>query len=408
MPTSNLRDKASKNFERHLNDFLKTGQTTGLPAARLSDTEWALLNNELAPLGIKMVKQQHRSGGWYYWFTRTTPTPQKIVSLRDRASRNFDKYLNTFLASGESAGLPADRLSDSEWLQLNGEMVAFGVKLEKRHHENGGWYYWFTHIEQPTPSKVAQYNDARNDVINMLFDTIKAKYPNISNVAILEMINSGGGDVQLLYQKIRFKQDGHYADVSEKEYNNACEYALARCSNSIKLFKSQQYPKPQSWETLGRDIKMDGRQDWTWFRSCRGNTLPPINGNKNFVAFHISCNVNIYEATLKALDDIVVQDGGQYIYAYKFPKADYYYSEILTRHDPITIYMYARNPKLEQQIVRAMQPFVRSNEGLIDEMLGNGCCISPETSNNGGVSVGKKAALELSKLISQHRDILSQ
>ena len=42
--------------------------------------------------------------------------------LRSRASRNFKKYLDAFLLTGEAAGLPHERLSESEWKQLNEEL----------------------------------------------------------------------------------------------------------------------------------------------------------------------------------------------------------------------------------------------------------------------------------------------
>ena len=411
MADNYLRYRASKNFEKYLKDFLTTGRDIGLPSERLTPSEWRELNMELASVGVQMVEREYR-GSMYYFFTKAT--------LRNRASKNFEKYLDACIKHNESAGLPVARLSDAEWETLNQELAPLGVKLVKgQSRDNGAWYYWFTRTEpQSSQTKANIYHQAREDIVNMLFDKIKKRYPNLADPTILEIIESRGTSTTLIYQKLRYKQDGHYTDVSEQDYNRACEYALMRCSNSTypahnnhswnprKWGQPHVSSVPDSWKKLNRDIRISNRQDWTWFRMCSGATLPPIHGDPNNVGFHISCNVNIFDKTLQALDDIVVQDGGQYIYAYKFPRADYYYDEILVRHDPITIYMYARNPELEQKIVRAMQPFVRSNEGLLDEMLGNGCSISPETSNNGGVSVGRKAAIDLSKMISEYRDRL--
>ncbi|MBR0212961.1 MAG: hypothetical protein IJQ55_05140, partial [Alphaproteobacteria bacterium] len=105
--------------------------------------------------------------------------------------------------------------------------------------------------------------------------------------------------------------------------------------------------------------------------------------------------------TVEIGDGIMVADGGRYIDSYKFPKTSYYDKHILKRHDPVTIYISARNPELEKKIADAVRPFVRSNEGLIDEMLGYGVSISPETSgtSENDLSVGQQAALNISQII---------
>lgn len=409
MPNTNLRDRASKNFDKYYQAFITTGKSAGLPAGRLTPDEWEQLNDELQTLGIKLIKQDH-NGNDYYWFVKLAS------ALRNRASKNFQKYFDAFIQTGESAGLPASRLTPNEWEQLNDELKSQNIKLVKR-EKNGIMYYWFTHL--PTKTKSDAYTQGRNEVVNMLFDKIKKKYPNISNEAILEMINSRGLDPDQIYEKIRFKQDAHYADVSEQEYHAACEYALSCCDNVPELtayatmhnwnpndYYTAVRAQLQSGAALGRDIHMSGKQNWTWFRRCSGNILPPANGNRNVVGFHISLNVNVYDKTLQALDEILIQDGRQYIDSYKFAKEDHYYSDVLTRHDSITVYMYARNPELEQKIVKAMKPYVRSNEGLLDEILGPGVSISVETSNNNGPSVGKQAANDIAKMIREYSSVL--
>lgn len=383
-----LRNRASKDFENHLKEYKNTGHLIGLPASRLTQNEWEQLNTELAKDGICLTQRTLNDRQFYVF---TTP-------LRNNASHNFEKYLDEFLQTGRSAGFPTSRLSDPEWEQLNSELATIGIKLIKRpHSKNGKTYYWFAHAPQET-NNTNKYNTAREDIINMLFDQIKAKYPNIANPTILEIINTRGNDIDAIYDKLRYKQDGHYTDVSEQEYDIASQYALEHCNNNTQ----------KTWEQLGRHIKMHSSQDGSWwFRSCDGNTVPPVSGNRKSAAFHLSLNVNVYDKTLKALDDILIADGGQYIHSYKFPTTPYYALEILTRHDPITIYMHARNPELEQKIVAAMKPFVRSNEGLIDEILGPGVCISPETSNNNkGPSVGEKAAQDIANMIAKYRDRL--
>ena len=403
-----LRNRASKNFEQYLQNLLKNQACFGLPVDRLSESEWQLLSQDLSGIGIKMLKgKSSKNNAWYYFFVKN--------DLQKRASKSFEKYLRNFIDNGVVVGLPADRLSESEWKLLNLELMSMGVKMVKyQSSKDNKWYYKFN-VRQ----KVDSYNRGREDVVNMLFDAIKKKYPNISNVAILEMINSKGVDVGLIYNKLRFKQDGHYADVSETEYRNACQYALEHCNDIDELrgipgvhnwnpkeWHIKAKAQPQNWMTLGRHIRMSGKQGWTWFRRCSGNTVPSIDGDRKNVGFHMSLNVSVYDKTLRALDDILIQDGGRYIDSYKFPKSDYYYSDVLTRHDPVTIYMYARNPDLEQKIVRAMQPFVRSNEGLIDEIVGPGCCVSVETSKTQKRSVGQQIANDLADMISKYKDRL--
>lgn len=387
-----LRNRASKEFAKHMDKFQNTGQLIGLPASRLTPNEWQQLNAELAKDGICLIQRQLNNRPYYVF---TTP-------LRNNVSHHFEKYLDEFLQTGQSAGFPTSRLNDQEWEQLNTELATIGIKMEKRQHStNDGIYYWFTRTSKKA-NNTDKYNSARQDIINMLFDQIKAKYPNISNPTILEIINTRGDDVDAIYDKLRYKQDGNYTDVSEQEYNAASQYALEHCNNT-----TQNNLIPKTWEQLGRHIKMRTSKDGSWwFRSCDGNTVPPVTGNRKSAAFHISLNVNIYDKTLKALDDILIADGGRYIHSYKFPTINYYDLEILTRHDPITIYMHARNPELEQKIVAAIKPFVRSNEGLIDEILGPGVCISPETSNNKGPSVGTKAANDIANMIAKYRDRL--
>ena len=64
-------------------------------------------------------------------------------SLRYRASKNFDKYLTEFLATGETTGLPESRLTKEEWAQLNEYLIENGVQLIPRMY-GGSMYYWFT------------------------------------------------------------------------------------------------------------------------------------------------------------------------------------------------------------------------------------------------------------------------
>ncbi len=59
-----------------------------------------------------------------------TPTGADIVSLRNRASANYQKYLDDFKATGRSGyGFPKSRLSDAEWARLSDDLSKDGLKL---------------------------------------------------------------------------------------------------------------------------------------------------------------------------------------------------------------------------------------------------------------------------------------
>lgn len=346
-------------------------------------------------------------------------------TLKNRASRNFEKYFNEFLQSGakEGVGLPAVRLSKTEWDQLNNELADSGVTLKPR-EKNGVLYYWFSRLQKTTPNKTDDMNPGfkrgTENVFNLLLSKIRDKYPNLSDAAIIEMIKSRG-ETEKIYQILRYKQDGEYTDVSLQEFEDAFNYALRSAYNGAGLINDQgkihhwpdsmDYINSHSARYMGdelwpgdRYIKMSGTQHWTWFRMCGGNTLPKVKDSKYPKGLHLSANVCVTKDLLRALDDILIADGGRYVDSYKFPKVSYY-DEIRTRHDPITIYMNARNPELERRIVKVMRPFVRSNEGLTGEMLGFGVSLEPETSDeNGGISVGQTISRDIAELISKYKD----
>lgn len=307
-------------------------------------------------------------------------------NLRKRASQSFEKYLSNFLTKGETVGLPDSRLTKEEWAQLNKSLIEIGVQLVP-YMQNGSMYYWFTKASRPM-DKISVFAKGREKLENKLIEIIQQKHPNLSTVTILNILRSESPtDEDMIYRMLRYKQDGEYTDVSQKEFEEAFDYALASCS--------KQWPQ-------GRHINMHGMQNWTWWRSCGGNTETPVIDSGNPNGFHISLNVRVTKDLIKVLDDFLIKDGGRYIKSYKFPKTNFY-DEILSRHDPVTIYTNARNPNLEKQIATAIQPFVRSNDGLVGDMLGKGISISPETSNaNGGISVGTAVSKDIASIIKEY------
>ena len=407
---NDLRSRASRNFKKYLDAFLLTGEAAGLPHERLSESEWKQLNEELKQEGVVLVPGE-RDGYVYYWFTKYDGK-NAVKDLRKCASKNFKKYLDTFLLTGETTGLPHERLSKSEWQQLNEELKQEGVVLVPHEHK-GYLYYWFEKYD-----KTKSFQTGKENVKSRLIEAIKKKYPGISDLTIQKILESKKSlDSDEVYNIIRYKQDGQYDSVSEEEFINAFIYALESASNKIELFEHSQMHKWSkeaekyeqhhygrgewdNWPETKRCIGMSGTQGWTWFRFCDCiGKLPPVKDKNNPDGFHISLNVNVCKELLKVLDDILIEDGGAYIDSYKFPKTNYY-DEILTRHDPVTIYINARNPELEQKIVRAVAPFVRSNDGMIGESLGKGVCINPETSSR-GISVGKAMAIDIVNMVLQ-------
>ena len=348
-----------------------------------------------------------------------------MASLRFKASKNFDKYMQELLTQGVSNGLPVERLTEEEWGQLNEEIKSFGVKLVKRQHRNGGMYYAFTKYEpelsdeRTVVDKARTFHQGTENAFNYLLGEIRNRYPNISDEAIINMIKDGGKDTELIYEQLRYKQNGRYTGTTPEDLEDAFVFALQSSGNKNELISMAGIHNwnPEKYRNTsvlnmsihkdnpyGRNIRMEGNQDWTWFRKCAGNKLPPARDYKNPDGFHISLNVNVNRKILSILDDILIEDGGQYIHSYKFPKTNFY-DDVATRHDPITVYLHSRNKELERKIAQAVQPFVRSNEGLIGEMLAGGVSICPDTSST-GISVGKQAAQEIAELISAYKDRL--
>lgn len=418
-----LRNRASSNFEKYLNMILQTGEVRGLPEARLKPEEWLELNQDLKSVGVVLEPRKHTDGKMYYCFSKIN-TPQyntaNITNLRNRASSNFERYLNMFLQTGEKKGLPAGRLRPEEWNELNQNLKSVGVILVPRIHPDGYIYYWFSKSQnQPMNSdeKKQSFTEAKQSVMDSLVSQIKSKYNNIPDFVIRKMIESNA-DEEAIYNYLRFKQDGEYNDVSKQEFENAFIYAFQSSGNKDLLtqiaFHHHWNPAEHRIDSLpnvsergsdwprDRYIEMSGTQNWTWFRSCKGAVFNPVQDRNNPDGYHMALNVRITKRLLQILDDILIADGGRYIHSYKIPKD---FIDVRSRHDVVTIYTNARNPELEQRIVKAIQPFVRSNDGLIGDMLGNGVCISPETSSK-GYSVGTKISRDIADFIKQNKNRL--
>lgn len=66
--------------------------------------------------------------------------------------------------------------------------------------------------------------------------------------------------------------------------------------------------------------------------------------------------------------------------------------------------MYDRDPDTEQQIVAAVAPYARSNEGLLGQILGPGVDINTETTDINGLSVGQTVAANIKQILDLSRE----
>ena len=250
--------------------------------------------------------------------------------LRKRASANFEKYMNLFLTTGQVYGLPASRLTTQEWAQLNDELKYSGVKLVQG-IKDGVLYYWFSQYQKQ--DKKNGFENAKENVRQKLFRLIKQKYPNLADDTIIKIINAGD-DTDEIYELLRHR-DNAYHGVSKQEYHRALHYMLMSSKNKLDMLTNADYhrwkPDDSDWDCENRTVR--GRnwphdmwfytegfyQGWTWFRRLRGNTRAPVKDMGHPDGYHMSLNVNITDEMLHTLDNIIMQDAGQYISMYKVP-----------------------------------------------------------------------------------------
>ena len=226
---ASLRNKASQNFDKYLNEFLQTGSSAGLPAGRMSKSEWDKLNEFLRPQGVKLTENNS-----YMYFTRIDSQLPNFAELRAKASQNFDKYLNDFLRTGSSAGLPAGRMSKSEWDKLNEFLKPQGVKLT----ENNGYMY-FTKIGNSLSSAKQQllnlgFRETSNGVlISDKYETIfYDEFNMISNKKAITMGIDGSSNGRQIVVAI---SDDDAAKLGLQWSNSENDFLLATSENASNL-----------------------------------------------------------------------------------------------------------------------------------------------------------------------------
>lgn len=305
----------------------------------------------------------------------------QMDALLFRASRSFIKYMHDFILTGKSVGLPAVRLSDDEWDAVNEKLLPYGVKLVlkdpyMRFERVTGSSVKPENTATPVNANTSAFQAGSSAVRTKAFNQIKQQYPNLSDQVVQHMVdNKLTLDTNDIYEIVRHSFQPY--NTSQSEFINATNYG-SHDTNDISAF---------------------AYQSWTWSRRAK-NRVPR---ESNYCGYHLSLNVHVTTGLIKALDDVLARDMGRHIEYYKFPKADYF-EEAQYRHDPVTIYMYDRDAATEQQIVAAVAPYVRSNEGLLGQILGPGVDINTETSNNGGLSVGKTIAVNIKRILDSVRE----
>ena len=375
--------RASRSFIEYMHDFILTGKSVGLPAVRLSDDEWDAVNKKLLPYGVKLVLQHP-----YMWFERVTGSSVQadnsasspLEQLMMRASKNFKKYKQDCLNGISEPMLPAMRLSQSEWDELNRLIADQGICFVPTVYQ-GALYMQFSRVKPknaaaPVNANTSAFQAGSSAVRTKAFNQIKQQYPNLSDQVIQHIVdNKLTLCTKDIYKIVRHSFQPY--NTSQSEFINATNYG-AQDTNDISAF---------------------AYQHWTWSRQAK-NRVPR---ESHYCGYHLSLNVHVTTGLIKALDDVLVRDMGRHIEYYKFPNADYF-KEAQYRHDPVTIYMHDRDAATEQQIVAAVAPYVRSNEGLLGQILGPGVDINIETANNGGLSVGKTAAVNIKRILDSVRE----
>ena len=107
-----------------------------------------------------------------------------IATLRNRASSNFDTYLNDFKETGRSTLLPKDRLTDAEWDALNQALESDGVRLRPG-TQDGKQYMAFDDIPNH-PAAVARQQarvaDSATDAVEVISVNGEPYFGDVDNI----------------------------------------------------------------------------------------------------------------------------------------------------------------------------------------------------------------------------------
>ncbi len=368
---SELTKRIHPNFDKYLENFILYGENVEFPT-NLSDDENQNINAELKSYGVWL----HRTGpntGYRFGVNKNSGTGYKKL-LWLRANKEFDNYVNYFLKTGEPQGFSVGRMTDEMWNDLSASLIERGIVLHPEVHTSGQKYMVLRSLDW-----VRKNGNAAEKTNMKIFDDIKKFYPNVpaGNAYLISNLNTDNlvgrenfaeYEIDDAYKLLRHTRPGEtlYTNESLDDFKKSRAYQLDHANRKSGVF----------------GMNHDG---WFWrgFSDQSNHILP--DGRDSW---HISINARLCPELLRALDQVVVQDQGRTILEYKFTD---HYSAVGTRFDTISMYTRARDPELEAAIARAVAPFVRSNDGLMGDMLGKGVSIIRDTSTT-DKSVGQVAA----------------
>ncbi|MBQ2017548.1 MAG: hypothetical protein II208_03430 [Alphaproteobacteria bacterium] len=266
-----LFNRASKNFDKYLHAFLDRGEVYMLPRERMTDEMWRELNKSLAGQGVRLVPTEQK--GVRYMMFSALPKQQAqgketIAQLRNRASRNFDKYLHAFLERGESYMLPRERLTDEMWRELNKSLAEQGVCLVPTEH-NAIKYMMFSPAQKPQMS--SRGGTSTDDVLK----PILGQYETVSYQGVPAIVCSraGMGRAAAKSCEEEIKRTGqYYATTLNKEGHSGADYIV------IAMKKSDAKKMGAQWDDFFLTRAQDNTAARERLKSLIGKPLTYING----------------------------------------------------------------------------------------------------------------------------------
>ena len=374
-----LRQSASKSFDKYLAEVKTspTGKGAKLPKSRLNDAGWNTVNESLAHDNVQLID----TGDGYMQFVRADHIEEaeiigvevvdagkavkvsaseakmaNITTLRQSASKSFDKYLAEVKtnSTGKGAKLPKSRLNDAGWNEVNKSLASENVQLV----DTGDGYMQFVRADH--------VDDGAKIIAEVVPDVFDARKMRVSDGSgKLYVRNSASemlgypvngddavNEVNQLYGTIR---RGIEYPVNDTKVSRAIN-AMEKPSNNAILYRAP--TNNYNWHVHS-------------YNGPRGSSAE--------VQYHVSLNVEVDDALIKKLDDIMAKDQGRHIVDFKIPPVG---SRWKTMADPISIYMRGTNPEIERAIAAAAKPYVRTSSeiGLLGRKIDDGVAIAYETS----------------------------
>lgn len=130
-----LRNRASSNFNQHLDKVKADGEGVLLPVGRLTDEEWEIVNNSLADDGIRLTRTRHSNGGEYMRFEEI---PNHPATVARQSARNVNSSaVNKILINSERATY---RNTPAYVYQPTGLKESEAINIAKMINNEGKYY----------------------------------------------------------------------------------------------------------------------------------------------------------------------------------------------------------------------------------------------------------------------------